>query len=436
MDPPELPIPLPLAPAPVGLTNPRLSACCGDHPEQGKVANFCYQNAVLQCLASLPWTRRMFAQQDTPLAIELWKVLELLCGDNVARVQTRVPDFIVRHGVKVDEQFVDGIVQNCYGQWALPQADAGEFFMRLIDKVYTRPGGGGQQRRNSPFDMTMSVQHFETENKHFRPQTTPTDSVTETHSLLIVEPVARDLNACIVASYDERHDVHVKKFDTRLGFTKTVTVTKSKQANVAMPGPQFLAVYIKRVRGGEMHRSIWRGTTVGPPRKDERAIEIPLVHFQLEGKSSLSYNCTGIVCHAGQTASAGHYVAYVRRGQDWFLCDDDTVTALDRASFTRLNKFQPRAGAPAFRKAPIHSFNQSSIHFRWPYSLCEWIECVLPRARTPTRTTNQSCTLACMTPIHSCVAFFFMPPYSSLVGKAVRCGCCCLFCRPFTARLQ
>ena len=266
---------------------------------------------------------------------EFWELLNVLVSEDEKMAFTRVPDFIVGFGVRVDEQFINGLFRNCHQQVCLAQCDAGEFFLRFLDKLY------GDLDEISPFNFSMDVQHFETRDLGYRQlDSKHVMSATESHSCLIVEPVFPELNACIAASYDERNVVQEKR-PGRFSFSlsKTVEIVKSKQASVVLPGPKFLAIYIKRVRGVQR-----RGYRAIRNIKDERSISIPLRDFQLEGKSSLNYHCCGVVCHAGQSVDAGHYVAYVRRGTNWFFCDDDHIVMLHPNQFGARNVFEPAGG--------------------------------------------------------------------------------------------
>ena len=37
------------------------------------------------------------------------------------------------------------------------------------------------------------------------------------------------------------------------------------------------------------------------------------------------YECLGVAVHIGDTINSGHYVAYIKRGSNWYLCDDRNV---------------------------------------------------------------------------------------------------------------
>ncbi len=41
---------------------------------------------------------------------------------------------------------------------------------------------------------------------------------------------------------------------------------------------------------------------------------------------SNAYNLIGIVCHLGASVNSGHYLAYTRRGDEWYCCNDARVT--------------------------------------------------------------------------------------------------------------
>ena len=42
----------------------------------------------------------------------------------------------------------------------------------------------------------------------------------------------------------------------------------------------------------------------------------------------VSYHLQGILCHSGQGARSGHYYSYIKRGSQWFKCDDTDVSAV------------------------------------------------------------------------------------------------------------
>jgi hypothetical protein len=372
---------LPPCGRPTGLPNPRMQDCCDEHPG-GRLSNFCYQNAVYQCLASLPWRPSMLPDSD--LALALWRLLrDLRCPDDGSVVGAQAFEFITRHGVSVDDVFGRGKVVNCFGEVHLPQGDAGEFFQRLVARLYREQ----QEEEQSPFHFTMSVQHFEAGPSTSEMYGRYVKSETETHGLLMVRPVDFDLNKCIRAAYDERNRVrqdqlapvsptqHQQQYyqshhSGHLAAARPVApreIVKLKQTSIDAPGPHFLVVYFNRIRivqpepllprrsatssaSRKADYGVMSGASADAPtardEKDSRVVGIPLRDFRLEGKSTLSYNCVGIVCHLGEQINAGHYVAYVRRnGAQWFLCDDDHVTQMSAKEFEHKEMFEPIPGS-------------------------------------------------------------------------------------------
>lgn len=72
---------------------------------------------------------------------------------------------------------------------------------------------------------------------------------------------------------------------------------------------------------------------VRKPIKIEQPISFELDNFDMNqlGIASFnvpSYRCKSLILHSGNVES-GHYVAFVRKGDVWFLCDDDSVTRMD-----------------------------------------------------------------------------------------------------------
>ena len=46
----------------------------------------------------------------------------------------------------------------------------------------------------------------------------------------------------------------------------------------------------------------------------------------------VTYHLQGILCHSGQGAHSGHYYSYIKRGSQWFKCDDTDVSAVQFSS--------------------------------------------------------------------------------------------------------
>ena len=49
----------------------------------------------------------------------------------------------------------------------------------------------------------------------------------------------------------------------------------------------------------------------------------------LEGSNNSGfYQLQAILTHKGRSSCSGHYVGWIRRGKEWFKCDDETVTPI------------------------------------------------------------------------------------------------------------
>jgi len=76
------------------------------------------------------------------------------------------------------------------------------------------------------------------------------------------------------------------------------------------------------------------------PQAPGRYVEVRLPHVVTaplelslpvsdDGGEHLSpFVLSALVYHAGATAKSGHYFAYVRRGAQWWLCNDHTIAEL------------------------------------------------------------------------------------------------------------
>lgn len=54
------------------------------------------------------------------------------------------------------------------------------------------------------------------------------------------------------------------------------------------------------------------------------------------GDQKQTYNLLGVVQHIGKTAGSGHYIAFVKRGDTWWKCDDKNDPNVTRSSFDEL----------------------------------------------------------------------------------------------------
>ncbi|XP_018496806.1 ubiquitin carboxyl-terminal hydrolase 14 [Galendromus occidentalis] len=49
------------------------------------------------------------------------------------------------------------------------------------------------------------------------------------------------------------------------------------------------------------------------------------------------YQLQAILTHKGRSSSSGHYVGWIRRGKEWFKCDDETVTPIHEDDIMKLS---------------------------------------------------------------------------------------------------
>lgn len=45
----------------------------------------------------------------------------------------------------------------------------------------------------------------------------------------------------------------------------------------------------------------------------------------------LTYHLQAFVCHDGESANHGHYISYIRQGDQWFCCDDNCVNSVEES---------------------------------------------------------------------------------------------------------
>lgn len=81
-----------------------------------------------------------------------------------------------------------------------------------------------------------------------------------------------------------------------------------------------------------LRRTQWNQET-GTPFKNEQAISFELDNFDISPLSLTSkkfplYRCKAFVLHVG-TPAVGHYIAYIRMQNNWFICDDTHVTPVE-----------------------------------------------------------------------------------------------------------
>ncbi|GFV97051.1 ubiquitin carboxyl-terminal hydrolase 14 [Trichonephila clavipes] len=77
-----------------------------------------------------------------------------------------------------------------------------------------------------------------------------------------------------------------------------------------------------------------------PPQKTERKKKTFPYCFKddIGSNNSGYYELKGVLTHKGRSSSSGHYVAWIRRKKDeWFKCDDDTVSMITSEEILKLS---------------------------------------------------------------------------------------------------
>ena len=66
--------------------------------------------------------------------------------------------------------------------------------------------------------------------------------------------------------------------------------------------------------------------------QDAITIEEQLILQNIHNKG-VYYNLYGIICHKGETPNSGHYVAYLKKNNEWYYCDDMKVNLMVQKPF-------------------------------------------------------------------------------------------------------
>ena len=83
--------------------------------------------------------------------------------------------------------------------------------------------------------------------------------------------------------------------------------------------PHFIMVQLKRFAQSRAGRLYKIGTDA-----------IPFSELDIQTKEGPStYEVVGSINHEGIEMSHGHYKAFIAHGSQWYLCDDQTITAID-----------------------------------------------------------------------------------------------------------
>ena len=59
-------------------------------------------------------------------------------------------------------------------------------------------------------------------------------------------------------------------------------------------------------------------------------------YFKNKGNNKSTYNLIAVVMHSGFSDNGGHYLAYTKRGSQWYLCNDSTVQLISSQEMATL----------------------------------------------------------------------------------------------------
>ena len=230
--------------------------------------NQCYQNSVLQLLASLPELRKFVAEngaEDRPLT----KALQCFYSHH------QVDGLRMFHNVE--------------------QHDAHEYLTLLLDRL-------NDETKNRLCPLLFSHQVM---TRMINQEDSADVATILANETILVVPFSSSLleSLRLVQEAEVLPDWYSERHSKKCRFTKTCTISQ---------WPLYLFILVQR------------GMSLGS--KIHHAMDIPDTLYE--------YHLAGGIIHFG-SPSYGHYVAVLRRGKEWFLCDDRNVRSLQEPDKTQ-----------------------------------------------------------------------------------------------------
>ena len=76
-----------------------------------------------------------------------------------------------------------------------------------------------------------------------------------------------------------------------------------------------------------------------PNKEDNRPKKRHAFSFQddIGSNNSGFYELQAVLTHKGRSSNSGHYLGWVRRGKDWFKCDDEDVSLVTEEEVLKLS---------------------------------------------------------------------------------------------------
>ena len=332
------------APAPAGMPN---------------LDNTCFRNAALQALLSLPLVHSFLVEGSafetptkephTPVHMELQNLAKALAGDRSAATSRQVRGIL--EALKTKSEFP----AHLRGRGV--QQDASEWSLKLWDILLQR------------FPLLKSLIGCHEVSEVSR--TCPRCRRTTCRPTAVHRPHALDLSACgeappASAGTGDAAVLHLQELLSAELLSSSALepadfrcfscgfggkVGGQKQVQLALPAP-YLALSLKWV------------VNHGDPVV-EAECHIPThLDVPVAGGGLLPYSLRSVVVHKGSDGHSGHYVAYVRRGACWYLCNDSQVSEVpDIARALSFQTSGPQASQPYmvfFEQVPSSAASKSA----------------------------------------------------------------------------
>ena len=294
--------------SPIGLINPSV---------------YCYMNTAFQCLLSIPeltyhFSHSIYSQNNTknhPIC-DSFKDLIISYSSNKSKNSIYLPK---------------SIFQTCNSLLSLNyQQDSQEFLRRFLggiqdelnnSKKYVFPENISmnsawniyRSNNNSFIDSIFSglirsqIKCFKCKNisNTFDPFLDLSLSVNNNKN-------KEKLNDCLNEYFKEEI---IKDKDFFCEKCKNKNVKMSKKLEIVI-FPPILTIHIKRFEGN--------GAKINT--KISFKLELDLEKFINNNNNNLKYELFATVVHQGSSIRGGHYFAVVKRKDEWFICDDDSVS--------------------------------------------------------------------------------------------------------------
>lgn len=194
------------------------------------------------------------------------------------------------------------------------QEDAHEFFRTLLSALTMH---GRNPRLSSLFDGLLE--------SSVTCQTCKKISLTRDRYM----DLSLDINSTNIKTLDDALENFT--MDETLDADNKVTCTRCKTKRVVTKGlrlataPTMLVINYKRFTYDMYGRMSRIAKNVSFPLR--------LVIKDFMSKANLGkpppYSLVAVLVHKGRSCDRGHYIAYVRKGKDWYLANDDVVTKVD-----------------------------------------------------------------------------------------------------------